>query len=499
MRVIRIVPVLAILTATVLVASIFAFSVVGSVDATHVPGAELKAITLLVERIEIFHTTDLATKGEVVRVLELAPTLISLLALQPGILSALGITDLPDGFVTQVRIVTTDATITFNGATFSLQIPSGVLKLNGILIVPDGGDAVFGFDVEKSVISTGKGFKLKPSFKFFPIGLAQFNDPTSPTSILGDKDGFGLGLKEGDIRPVSLGFFDNREIDDPLFTDVEPVPTVGTFPSLSFSYTHTFAVPPEGIIRANLRMLTTGIQDGDTQVFGSDTDLKLFLDGVEVPGAFDDVDQFDFFVGDGFAEIVGLVSIEIPGGLLPLLSDGEVVVRIEINQLGTAPSFDAFAIDFSELQTSTSFGCGDTGLSLYQSFTTTASSLLAVEPRFRTGEDFPTAGIDTTVKIRSDSPTGTVLGTVMASVPGPQLAGAQLLVRFNFSPAITVTPGDTFVIEWVSPTSAGEDADTILTWMGRTDNPYGPGNMFDCTGTPVLGNDLNFRTFRPAP
>ncbi|MCH8331346.1 MAG: DUF4382 domain-containing protein [Bacteroidetes bacterium] len=479
-----------------LVASLFTFSVVGSVDATHFPGV-LKSITLRLIQVDIVHTTDLATKGEVITVHEFSPPIeIELLALQSGILSALAITDLPDGFVTQIRLVTTDAAITFNGKVFSLSIPGGVVKFNGVLIVPDDGNAVFEFDAEKSVISIrNQVFKLKPSFKFFPIGLAQFNDPKSPTSILGDKDGFGLGLKEGDIRPVSLGFFDNREIDDPLFTDVEPVPTVGTFPSLSFSYTHTFAVPPEGIIRANLRMLTTGIQDGDTQVFGSDTDLRLFLDGVEVPGAFDDVDQFDFFAGVGFAEIVGLVSIEIPGGLLPLLSDGEVVVRIEINQLGTAPSFDAFAIDFSELQPSTSFGCGDTGLSLYQSFTTTASSLLAVEPRFRTGEDFPTAGVDTTVKIRTDSPTGTVLGTAMASIPGPQLAGAQLLVRFNFSPAITVTPGDTFVIEWVSPASAGEDADTILTWMGRTDNPYGQGNMFGCTGTPVLDNDLNFRTF----
>lgn len=319
----------AILTATMLVASIFAFSVVGSVDAIKPTlGGELKAIQLRVERIDIVHTTDLATKGEVISISFEPKITFNLLNLQSGILTALGISDLPEGFVTQIRIVVTEATITFNGTLDNLFVPGGVLKLNGVLIVPDGGDAVFDFDVEKSVThNRHHGFILKPSIKFFTNGLDQFNDP----------------------------------------------------------------------------------------------------------------------------------------------------------------------------KTGTSFGCGNTGLSLYQSFTPTASSLLAVEPRFRAGGDFPTAGVDTTVKIRSDSPTGTVLGTAMAFVPGSQLAGAQLLVRFNFSPAITVTPGDTFVIEWVSPAPAGEAADTILTWMGRTDNPYGQGNMFGCTGIPILDNDLNFRTIRPAP
>ena len=170
MRVIRIVPVLAILTATVLVASLFASSAVGSVDARHLP-TELKALTLFLVRVDIVHTTDLDIDGEVIIVIDFeSPTEVELLALQSGIFSALGLTDLPDGFVTQVRLVTTDASITFNGKVFSLKIPSGVVKLVGVFKVPDDTDAVFAFDVEKSVLSKKDGsLKLKPVIKFVTI------------------------------------------------------------------------------------------------------------------------------------------------------------------------------------------------------------------------------------------------------------------------------------------------------------------------------------------
>jgi len=146
-------------------------------------------------------------------------------------------------------------------------------------------------------------------------------------------------------------------------------------------------------------------------------------------------------------------------------------------------------------ETGTSFGCSDTGLSIYQSFTPTASPLVAVELRLRAGGDFPVVGVDTTVKIRSGSPVGTVLGTATTFVEGPQVVGTQLLVLFSFSPAITLTPGDTYVIEWLSPAPAGVNANAILTWMGRTDNPYPGGTMFGWLGTEVPSHDLNFRTF----
>jgi len=170
MRVIRIVPVLAILTATVLVASIFAFSVVGSVDATHFPGGALKAITLFVEQVDIVLTDDLANKGVVITAIDFPqPTKVELLTLQDGILSELGITDL-DGIVTQIRINTTDATITFDGTTFSLKIPADVVRFNGVVSVPDE-DAVFAFDEDKSVIFNPSGFKLKSPIKFVAMNV----------------------------------------------------------------------------------------------------------------------------------------------------------------------------------------------------------------------------------------------------------------------------------------------------------------------------------------
>jgi len=165
MRVIRIVPVLAILTATVLVASLFAFSVVGSVDAGHLP-APLKAITLKVVRVDIVHTDDLAVKRVITVLDPESPIVVELLTLQSGILSALGICDLDEGFVTRISLVTSEATITFNGLTFLLKIPGGVLKLKGVLTVLNDEDAVFQFDAEKSVISKDLNFKLKPSIKF---------------------------------------------------------------------------------------------------------------------------------------------------------------------------------------------------------------------------------------------------------------------------------------------------------------------------------------------
>ncbi len=170
MRVIRIVPVLAILTATVLVASVFAFSVVGSVDATHLPEEPLQSIKLRVDRVDIVHTDDQAVKRVItVRDFDGSPITIELLDLQSGILTELGICDIDDdidGFVTQFRIVVTDATITFNGETDSLKIPAGVVRFNGVVSVPADEDAVFDFDAEKSLISKPSGFQLKSPIKF---------------------------------------------------------------------------------------------------------------------------------------------------------------------------------------------------------------------------------------------------------------------------------------------------------------------------------------------
>lgn len=115
---------------------------------------------------------------------------------------------------------------------------------------------------------------------------------TTVVSLLGDRDGLGFGLAEGNTR--SGGLFDNRGSGDPFFTDVYPVP--GTYsPRLTvFGYEHQFVVPGgKNLVSASLNFFTLGVQDGDSQVFGGDTEIRVPLDGVSVPGALDAVDQFD--------------------------------------------------------------------------------------------------------------------------------------------------------------------------------------------------------------
>ena len=117
---------------------------------------------------------------------------------------------------------------------------------------------------------------------------------------------------------------------------------------MSISYEHSFDLAGQPVVSATLTLFTLGVQDGDTQVSGSNTDIRLFLDNVELPGAFDSVDQFTF---DGleFVETAGTVSLTIPDSHFGLLSDGVLEVTILVLQLGTAPSTDAIAIDYSEL------------------------------------------------------------------------------------------------------------------------------------------------------
>jgi len=178
------------------------------------------------------------------------------------------------------------------------------------------------------------------------------------TNLLGDEDGFGLGLQEGDTRVPALGNFDNREPDDPIFTDYEPVGPNGDFGQGSFSYTQDFGGPFASVNTGVFQLFTLGIQDGDSQVFNSDVDLQLFIDGIEVAGAFDTIDQFDFDPAAGeFVEIAGLVTITIPDIILSSFLDGTVEVEFvatELNPMSTGIG-EAFAVDFSRFNLDVDF------------------------------------------------------------------------------------------------------------------------------------------------
>jgi hypothetical protein len=113
----------------------------------------------------------------------------------------------------------------------------------------------------------------------------------------------------------------------------------------------------------------------------------------------------------------------------------------------------------------------------------------------RAGGSFPAGGVATTINLRDGAPAAAVLGTATAVVPGPQPVGEQVVIQFHFTPPIPVAAGGPYLIEWLSPAPAGVPAGTILTWMGREDDPYPGGNAFGCTRIAVPENDLNFVTY----
>ncbi len=146
--------------------------------------------------------------------------------------------------------------------------------------------------------------------------------------------------------------------------------------------------------------------------------------------------------------------------------------------------------------TGNSRGCGTPpgGLgSLFQSFTPSAAQLSAVDLRLREGGTFPVDGYTSTVRIRSGSPSGAVLGTTSTLVATSQGTGSQRDIRFEFLPPVPVVAGNTHVIEWVSPPAGG----VVLTWMAALGNPYAPGQAFGCQGTAIADEDFIFTSYTP--
>lgn len=202
-----------------------------------------------------------------------------------------------------------------------------------------------------------KKYILKALFRVIIIvSITACNEDKDPrptsciTNLFGDKDGFGLGLTEGEDFTIQGGIMlplDYRTPSDPRHTDIYPA-DMGTtpMPAREIAFEMKYDALPGGVSSATLTMFTMGIQDGDDQVVGLDTDYKLFINNEEVPEAFDEVDQFDL-VNGLWSEIATTIEIELPEELLHELEDGEIIVRIEIS--GTDQSSDGFAIDYAEL------------------------------------------------------------------------------------------------------------------------------------------------------
>ncbi|MCD6405423.1 MAG: VPLPA-CTERM sorting domain-containing protein [Planctomycetes bacterium] len=142
------------------------------------------------------------------------------------------------------------------------------------------------------------------------------------TVTLGDIDGLGFTppMVPGSNYPSFP--FDNRTPSDPLFTDFG----VGGETDASFSFAYA---APGTVNSAWLEFGLAGLEDDHVSYGGGDQfDDRLFLDGVEVPGAFD-----SDYTG---IKTYGIVTLAIPGDMLALLADGTADFFFDAWQYGSS-------------------------------------------------------------------------------------------------------------------------------------------------------------------
>jgi hypothetical protein len=180
------------------------------------------------------------------------------------------------------------------------------------------------------------------------------------------------------------------------------------------------------------------------------------------------------------------------GFLLPRAA----TIALAVSFLATGALAQGVVDQSNDPASTAGFGCGTDIIlngTIHQSFVPAMDNLIAVELRLQAGSSFPSEGATLTARVRADSSTGQVLSEATASVAGPLTVGTQGLVRFDFEP-LSITPGNTYVIEWVTPTT------NTLTWVGSNSNPYSAGTAFSCSGNAWPGGttDFNFITYAAA-
>jgi hypothetical protein len=154
-------------------------------------------------------------------------------------------------------------------------------------------------------------------------------------NLAGDRDSFGTGKPDGSTVSV-------LEITAPGGED-------GNFDQWALAlhaWTHAFGVPAGTIVSATLAIATLDLEDngaGDG-LGGGPYDSTLFVDGNEVPGAFDAV-----FTPDATAttQITPNVTIFDLSAFLGELADGNLVVTLN-PRAGTLA--DSISVDYAELR-----------------------------------------------------------------------------------------------------------------------------------------------------
>ena len=141
------------------------------------------------------------------------------------------------------------------------------------------------------------------------------------TITLGDKDGLGYGLSPGQTFPLP---FDKRTPTDPAWTDLGAAGETNAW--------FTFSYSPIGATADSVWMEFGfgGLEDARNDSGRPDFNDRLFLDNVEIPGAFD-TDH------TGMRKY-GIVTLSIPVGMLTLLADGTAAFFFDGWPYGTSPT-----------------------------------------------------------------------------------------------------------------------------------------------------------------
>lgn len=208
---------------------------------------------------------------------------------------------------------------------------------------------------------------FKKSFVFFALaaiilagffGTAPHAQATIYTYLAGDKDGFGVFLAEGDPYADMNAFtpepgevlFDRPLAGNSFTLSVPPISNYPDFTNTEAAQPSPFDISTAGypvgtpFLTATLRVNIADVDDGPDP----NVDVKLFIDGQEVPGAFDGVDQYV----SGVAGESGVISIPLDVTMVEnAMADGVVTVLIDEDDPPKSDwqTVEILAIDYAEL------------------------------------------------------------------------------------------------------------------------------------------------------
>lgn len=171
------------------------------------------------------------------------------------------------------------------------------------------------------------------------------------TQTLGDVDFFGFGSGTLGIDSIPAIDVDNRTVGDPLFTDHDIREVVfGRDDQNDVAFSHDFSpfLPFMPIDTVVVELALAGIQDAAVFALGATLDDRLFFEGIEVPGAFDAVDQGAFGTDlFSFSLSPAQISSFAADGILDIFIDGGRVLP-ESNPF-VGGSLESYLIDFSRV------------------------------------------------------------------------------------------------------------------------------------------------------